>query len=114
MPGKIVLGHLVHPQRRVVTFHEPRIGMTAAADLRDLTALGFANVSSVGIHRAHPRLSRVPTMTGDAAKSFGRVDVFLKFFHGLAETVVAEGLVAGDAAIDLLLCCGKQRPRRGS
>src|SRR5713101_6021246 len=46
----VVLGHLVHPQRRIVALHDLRITMTVPTDLWEVLPRRDTNVPFGGIH----------------------------------------------------------------
>src|SRR5262249_55813808 len=71
----VVLGHLVHPQCRIVALHDLRITMTVPADLRQVLPRRYTNEPPGGIHGFHAGLVWIPPVTGGATEAARRMDI---------------------------------------
>ena len=105
----VVLGHLIHPQRRIVALHELRITMTVPADLREVLPLRYANVPFGGIHGFHADLLGIPPMTGDATEASRCMDVLAEGLDGMHQSFITSGEMTDDATV-ILLCRRSDRP----
>src|SRR4029453_4805465 len=107
----VIFRNLVDPKRGIVLSHEPRIRVTPPAHLDHLGRGGLADVSLRLIHGFQSHLGGIPTVTGDTAKSFRRVDVRLVQFDRLRQLLHAECRMAKCASFSLRLSIQNGRGR---
>ena len=98
-----IFGHLIDPQRRIVSPHESRVGMAPAAHLRDIPSIRRADIPLRAVFRSTAvEDRRVAAVTNDAAESLFEMDIVDVFADRIREPLVVDYAMTAEAAALLL------------
>ena len=109
MNRSIVFSNLVHAQRGIISAHEIGIGVAPAAHFDNLRMRGLTDVTFFPVHGFQATHRAIAAVTGDAAKTFRRMDIRFVKLGRLGQILHSHRQMTDGAGLRLRLAIGPLR-----